>query len=80
MNALELKTARTFNTLEIAFHASLEESGSDTVWIVAGSFYTVAEVWHLLTGGWQAGTLVGSGYTYLEASCQSRTKVQMIKV
>ncbi len=49
MNALDGKNAKQFNTLLEAFHASLEDATPDSVWIVAGSFYTVAELWDVLT-------------------------------
>ncbi|MFI4956683.1 MAG: bifunctional folylpolyglutamate synthase/dihydrofolate synthase [Gammaproteobacteria bacterium] len=45
MLALKGAKAFAFDSLEDAWKASWEDSTQRTVWIVAGSFFTVAEVW-----------------------------------
>jgi dihydrofolate synthase/folylpolyglutamate synthase len=47
MNALQGTKAFSFDTLEEAWVASLKDFTQRTVWIVAGSFFTVAEMWQL---------------------------------
>ena len=47
MQALQGTKAFAFNSLEEAWIASSESSTQRTVWIVAGSFFTVEEMWKL---------------------------------